>query len=438
MTPQEWNGILQRLRENDPSLTNLDLTEQEIGAEGAKDLAEALKVNKTLTNLDLYNNQIGAEVAKAFAGTLEVNKTLTNLNLGSNQIGAEGAKAFAEALKNNKTLTSLYLSLNQIGAEGAKDLAEALKVNEALTDLNLSLNQIGAEGAKAFAGTLEVNKTLTNLNLGLNQIKDEEIGELIDALKINPFVTELWLSIYDQNQGQLCQNLLNQNQTMVPAIVEKIIAAGLKTQNGQETQGNAVQLTEEENRFIGDPNNAAKVIKIMEKAYAQKEGVDSKVSTVELFKNQKGTLPYTLDRLQIQALFHFLDPQNNPELPDNLKLPETLNDFAKDLNLKDYFKTSGVAKFKTSDLRHLPSEIVLNILGYLGQKGVKRPTPLMPSLSTPTAAAIEEDPTKELVEATKTMSLGSPSAMVSPNSSRPASPTTTQNRTNNGSQNQPR
>ncbi len=48
-----------------------------------------------------------AEGAKSLAEVLKVNKTLTSLNLGANNIGYEGVKAVAEVLKVNTTLTSL-------------------------------------------------------------------------------------------------------------------------------------------------------------------------------------------------------------------------------------------------------------------------------------------------------------------------------------------
>ena len=45
-----------------------------------------------------------------------------------NQVGDEGAKAIAEALKHeNNKVESLYLSFNAIQVEGAKVTAEALK-----------------------------------------------------------------------------------------------------------------------------------------------------------------------------------------------------------------------------------------------------------------------------------------------------------------------
>ena len=51
------------------------------------------------------------------------------LSLGSNKISEEGAKALAEAVKVNSALQKLdLLRTNNISDEGAKALAEALKV----------------------------------------------------------------------------------------------------------------------------------------------------------------------------------------------------------------------------------------------------------------------------------------------------------------------
>jgi hypothetical protein len=72
--------------------------------------------------------------------------------LTDSQIGDEGVRALAEALKTNKTVTSIYLGRkkcvcfcsidiahagNQIGFEGATALAETLKTNKTLTLIDL-------------------------------------------------------------------------------------------------------------------------------------------------------------------------------------------------------------------------------------------------------------------------------------------------------------
>ena len=72
-----------------------------IGVDGAKAIADALKVNPVLTKLDLSNNySIGPEGAKAIAEALKVNAVLTKLNLEFNNLGNAGGKAVRKAVKN--------------------------------------------------------------------------------------------------------------------------------------------------------------------------------------------------------------------------------------------------------------------------------------------------------------------------------------------------
>ena len=137
-----------------------------IGDDGAKDLAEALKVNTALTKLYLDGNKIGDNGAKDLAEALKVNTALTELHFISNKIGDDGAKDLAKALKVNTALTELVLYGNKIGDDGAKDLAKALKVNTALTNLNLDDNKIGGEGVKHLAAVLATASNSHKIYLG--------------------------------------------------------------------------------------------------------------------------------------------------------------------------------------------------------------------------------------------------------------------------------
>ena len=66
----------------------------------------------------------------------QVNAVLTNLDLSLNKIGDEGAKAIADSLKSGMAVvTTLYLGYNSIGDEGAIVIAEALKINAVVTKL---------------------------------------------------------------------------------------------------------------------------------------------------------------------------------------------------------------------------------------------------------------------------------------------------------------
>ena len=123
-----------------------------------------------------------------------------------NEIGAEGGRAIAEALKTNTSLTELNLGLtqqpqqqhfsfshfqitaNNIGSEGCRAIAATLKTNTSLTELNLGLtqhkyqlfsfshsqitaNKIGDEGWRAIAAALEANTSLKKLCLSCEAIK---------------------------------------------------------------------------------------------------------------------------------------------------------------------------------------------------------------------------------------------------------------------------
>src|SRR3990167_4765014 len=113
-----WRGsakVEMRELERFPMLFSLDLEEHEIGAEGARALAESSCL-RALTSLDLERNEIGADGARALAESSSL-RALTSLTLNGNGIGNEGVRPLAES-SCLRALTSLNLGSNQIDAEG--------------------------------------------------------------------------------------------------------------------------------------------------------------------------------------------------------------------------------------------------------------------------------------------------------------------------------
>ena len=116
-TVTELERCVKWLKENDPSLTELSLSYNSIGDDGAKEFALDLLVNAVLTTLFyLGGKSIVVDHAKAITeALLTVNTILTALDLSmlylnGNSIGNEGTKAIiAEALKDNKVLMTLFL-----------------------------------------------------------------------------------------------------------------------------------------------------------------------------------------------------------------------------------------------------------------------------------------------------------------------------------------
>lgn len=189
-----FDDILERIRNNDSSLTKLDtfdLLHYKIGKENVLNLAAALEKNTVLTSLSLSDKGIREEGARVLATALEKNTALTSLGLSNCYIGNRGADALAVALERSNVLKFLELSNNYISAEGARALAAALEKNTALTSLSLSSNPIGDQGARAIAVALEKNNVLTSLYLLNTDIEQEGARALAAALEKNTALTSL-------------------------------------------------------------------------------------------------------------------------------------------------------------------------------------------------------------------------------------------------------
>jgi Ran GTPase-activating protein (RanGAP) involved in mRNA processing and transport len=122
-----------------------------------------------------------------------VNISVTNIDLSGNEISDEGASALADALKVNKSVTSIDLSCNEISDEGASALADALKVNTSLTNIDLCYNKIGDEGASALANALKVNTSVTEINLGNNEIDASHRAKVDKLIARNKCLRQLFL-----------------------------------------------------------------------------------------------------------------------------------------------------------------------------------------------------------------------------------------------------
>jgi len=124
------------------------------------------------SKIRLFSKGLTAHDAAVVAEILKSKTSVIEVYLNNNEeIGDEGAKAFAEALKVNTTLKALYLGICGIGDDGAAALAEALKVNTTVERLHLCSDRrrcrsrIGDDGAAALAEALRSNTSLMTLYL---------------------------------------------------------------------------------------------------------------------------------------------------------------------------------------------------------------------------------------------------------------------------------
>eukprot|EP00310_Coccolithus_braarudii_P017406 CAMPEP_0183344768 /NCGR_PEP_ID=MMETSP0164_2-20130417/10365_1 /TAXON_ID=221442 /ORGANISM="Coccolithus pelagicus ssp braarudi, Strain PLY182g" /LENGTH=380 /DNA_ID=CAMNT_0025515823 /DNA_START=162 /DNA_END=1304 /DNA_ORIENTATION=+ len=178
-------------------IAKVNLSDNGLNSAGVSTLLTAIRGSAapSLTELDVSHNQAGLEGAKALAQMLlddcsgERNVTgLQRIDFGCNQIGDLGAKQVSEALGRcgcrTDALTSLSLTRNEISADGANALAAALATNSALQDFCLSWNSIAdAAGAAGFAQLLSSPHVLRTLDLSWNGLSDAGVASLAQAIR---------------------------------------------------------------------------------------------------------------------------------------------------------------------------------------------------------------------------------------------------------------
>jgi len=119
-----------------------------IGAEGAAELAVGLSLNRMLTRLGVGGNNLGSQGVVALAQSIAAQKALTAIDFSANGTGSDGVTLMTDALATQFTITALDIRSNAIGDVGVQLLSEALKSNTVLEFLDVSDNSTtgGASG----------------------------------------------------------------------------------------------------------------------------------------------------------------------------------------------------------------------------------------------------------------------------------------------------
>ncbi|CAM4835380.1 unnamed protein product [Rotaria magnacalcarata] len=121
--------LIQRLHNTiwTDGLKIISLESNEIGDNGARDLALALRNNKTLTTLDLTRNKIGIPGAEYFFESLQ--SSPVKVSLAENRDSCHLVAEPVSRIKNDQSLTKFSLNKIHFNDMAAKYIADALQKN---------------------------------------------------------------------------------------------------------------------------------------------------------------------------------------------------------------------------------------------------------------------------------------------------------------------
>ncbi|PFH31901.1 putative myosin heavy chain [Besnoitia besnoiti] len=158
-----------------------------VGDKGCKGVAASLMRKTNFVRIDLSANNISAEGIAALLPGLSVQRGLRHLDLNWNALSAAGTsieasggsrassrcmytlQSFCDWIAAHSALRTLSLSHCRLGNEGAACVADLLSRNTSLVSLDLSYNGMGAAACTRLAQAAEAsNFTLLHVDLGGN------------------------------------------------------------------------------------------------------------------------------------------------------------------------------------------------------------------------------------------------------------------------------
>ncbi|KAL3941305.1 MAG: hypothetical protein SGARI_000649 [Bacillariaceae sp.] len=271
--PKWLEEICQRLTDNDPTFTHLELNHRRIDDREARMLANALNGNtmvtvvmlacwnlvddgsfalasvlstgmKSIRKIQLRGLRISREAVTFFQHLQDIEQ-LEELSLRHCRICAKSAallhRLFREhanikhvrfvdtqfsegalsevcqGLRWNESISELYFVNTNIDAEsGATSLSSMLQDNKTLQELHLCENGLGDEGVKILAQGLSKNRTLEVLNVRSNGISQVGANALSAVIQKMDSLTTLSLAmneVGDLGAAVLAESLLETNNT---------------------------------------------------------------------------------------------------------------------------------------------------------------------------------------------------------------------------------
>jgi Ran GTPase-activating protein (RanGAP) involved in mRNA processing and transport len=160
----------------------LDLRGNRLQTSDLRRLAKGISLSTHLTTIGLHDNELGPEGAALIAASLEKNSCVTFLDLSKNEMGPHGAMSIAKLIATSTSvIQTLHLWCNKFGPEGVTSIVDAVADNKKLVNLSIGNNHATNASCKAIGAMIAKNRKLKTLELRSNSISEQGIRELCAA-----------------------------------------------------------------------------------------------------------------------------------------------------------------------------------------------------------------------------------------------------------------
>ncbi|KAF4115056.1 hypothetical protein G5714_002545 [Onychostoma macrolepis] len=210
LTEEGYKALASALRSNPSHLIELDLTGNDPGQSGVKELSDLLQDPNCQLKTLRFLDPAADKACQFVTGVVGKNPLLlSELNLSERELGDTQVNQLTALLQDKHcTLNTLMLNNNSITAEGCAALTSAINSNPSnLKVLDLSGNKLGNSGIEKICHLMKnLHCRLEKLKLSNCSITEEGYKALASALRSNPsHLIELDLTGNDPGQSGVKQ-----------------------------------------------------------------------------------------------------------------------------------------------------------------------------------------------------------------------------------------
>ncbi|XP_071451973.1 F-actin-uncapping protein LRRC16A isoform X2 [Hetaerina americana] len=180
----------------------LDLSSNNLSAQGAHVLESCIHGVRSVGSLDISDNSMDVELASVVTAVSK-NKSIKHLNLGRNLINmkAKHIACVMEAVvqmiqEEDCVLQSLSIPDSKLKSD-LYNLINALGSNQCLQSIDISGNLMGDGGAKLLAKALQINSRLRNIIYDRNNITLQGYADLAYAMESNFTLRYMPFPVFD-------------------------------------------------------------------------------------------------------------------------------------------------------------------------------------------------------------------------------------------------
>eukprot|EP00949_MAST-11_sp_MAST-11-sp1_P002650 g2650.t1 len=188
-------------------------------------LTGQLRFNKVLQRLDLTGNNIQADGIEILCDALKKNSTVKQLTLAENYLH-DGATFVAALLRENTTITDLDLRRTCITGLGKKFdglalISSALRINSSILFIDFAENQLLCKGSTMISKCLDRNTTLQKVNLRSNYIKKKGFKQIVKSLRESETSIQSLRQVRTDRNGRL-EIMVEQNPGLTPEMAKEV------------------------------------------------------------------------------------------------------------------------------------------------------------------------------------------------------------------------